>query len=53
MFDPAVIEPALDTAELDLIARLAGMRLEQRWGGWAGEPFTGLSPAHVSVYRKP
>jgi trans-aconitate methyltransferase len=40
-------------AELDLMARLAGMRLEQRWGGWGGEPFTGLSPAHVSVYRKP
>jgi SAM-dependent methyltransferase len=40
-------------AELDLMARLAGMRLEHRWGGWAGEPFTGLSPAHVSVYRKP
>ena len=40
-------------AELDLMARLAGMRLEHRWAGWGGEPFTGLSPAHVSVYRKP
>jgi precorrin-6B methylase 2 len=40
-------------AELDLMARLAGMRLEHRWGGWDGAPFTGLSPAHVSVYRKP
>jgi hypothetical protein len=40
-------------AELDLMARLAGMRLEERRGGWAGEPFTGLSPAHVSIYRKP
>jgi SAM-dependent methyltransferase len=40
-------------AELDLMGRLAGMRLEHRWGGWSGEPFTGLSPAHVSVYRKP
>jgi hypothetical protein len=39
-------------AELDLMARLAGMRLEQRWGGWSGETFTGLSPAHVSVYEK-
>jgi SAM-dependent methyltransferase len=37
-------------AELDLMARLAGLRLEHRWGGWSGEPFTGLSPAHVSVY---
>ena len=39
-------------AELDLMARLAGMRLEDRWGGWGGEPFTGLSPSHVSVYEK-
>jgi SAM-dependent methyltransferase len=40
-------------AELDLMARLAGMRLEHRWGGWNREPFTGLSPSHVSVYQKP
>ena len=40
-------------AELDLMARLAGMRLEHRWGGWGCEPFTGLSPSHVSVYGKP
>ena len=40
-------------SELDLMARLAGMRLEHRWGGWAREPFTGLSPSHVSVYVKP
>jgi SAM-dependent methyltransferase len=40
-------------AELDLMSRLAGMRLEQRWGGWDGVPFTGLSPSHVSVYEKP
>jgi SAM-dependent methyltransferase len=39
-------------AELDLMGRLAGMRLEQRWAGWGREPFTGLSPAHVSVYEK-
>jgi SAM-dependent methyltransferase len=39
-------------AELDLMARLAGMRLEQRWAGWRREPFTGLSPAHVSIYQK-
>jgi trans-aconitate methyltransferase len=40
-------------AELDLMARLAGMRLEQRWGGWGREPFTALSPSHVSVYQRP
>jgi len=39
-------------AELDLMARLAGMRLEHRWGGWKREPFTHLSPSHVSVYAK-
>jgi SAM-dependent methyltransferase len=40
-------------AELDLMARLAGMRLEHRWAGWRGEPFTALSPSHVSVYVRP
>jgi trans-aconitate methyltransferase len=40
-------------AELDLMARLARMRLEHRWGGWQREPFTHLSPSHVSVYIKP
>jgi SAM-dependent methyltransferase len=40
-------------AELDLMARLAGMQLEHRWGGWEREPFTALSPSHVSVYVKP
>ena len=40
-------------AELDLMARVAGMRLEHRWAGWGGEAFTSLSPAHVSVYEKP
>jgi SAM-dependent methyltransferase len=39
-------------AELDLMARLAGMRLEDRWGGWRREPFTALSPSHVSVYKR-
>ena len=39
-------------SELDLMARLAGMRLEHRWAGWDREPFTHLSPAHVSVYVK-
>jgi hypothetical protein len=40
-------------AELDLMARLAGLTLENRWAGWQGEPFTSLSRAHVSVYEKP
>jgi SAM-dependent methyltransferase len=40
-------------SELDLMARLAGMRLENRWAGWRREEFTALSTAHVSVYEKP
>jgi SAM-dependent methyltransferase len=40
-------------AELDLMARLAGMRLQVRWAGWQREPFTSLSRSHVSVYAKP
>jgi len=40
-------------AELDLMARLAGMPLQERWAGWRREPFTALSPSHVSVYEKP
>jgi hypothetical protein len=37
-------------SELDLMARIARMRLEDRWANWEREPFTGLSPSHVSVY---
>ena len=38
-------------SELDLMARLGGLRLRERWGGWEGELFTGLNPRHVSVYE--
>lgn len=40
-------------AELDLMARIAGMTLEHRWADWDRSPFTGESPAHVSVWRLP
>ena len=40
-------------AELDLMARLAGIRLRERWGGWAREPYTSESGQHVSVWEKP
>jgi SAM-dependent methyltransferase len=40
-------------AELDLMARIAGLTLQHRWAGWRGEPFTSLSRSHVSVYEKP
>ncbi len=38
-------------SELDLMGRLAGFRLEQRWADWRRTPFTDDSTAHVSVYR--
>ena len=37
-------------SELDLMARLAGLGLRERWGGWERQPFTASSPNHVSVY---
>ena len=40
-------------SELDLMARLAGMRLRHRWAGWKREPFTSESDKHVSVWEKP
>ena len=39
-------------AELDLMARIAGLRLRDRWAGWRREPFTAMSGSHVSVYEK-
>lgn len=38
-------------AELDLMARLAGMRLRERWSSWQREPFTSDSTSHVSVWE--
>lgn len=37
-------------SELDLMARIAGLRLHDRFGGWLGEPFNSSSWRHVSVY---
>jgi SAM-dependent methyltransferase len=37
-------------SELDLMARLAGMTLSERWSGWRREPFTAESDSHVSVW---
>lgn len=39
-------------SELDLMARLADLRLYERYGGWQKEPFTSDSTFHVSVYEK-
>jgi SAM-dependent methyltransferase len=39
-------------SELDLMARLAGMSLRDRWADWDRSPFTGESTKHVSVWQK-
>ncbi|MFZ1878746.1 MAG: class I SAM-dependent methyltransferase [Gaiellaceae bacterium] len=39
-------------SELDLMARLAGMALRERYSGWRREPFTSESRSHVSVWQK-
>jgi SAM-dependent methyltransferase len=39
-------------SELDLMARLAGMHLRERWGGWENDAFTTNSPRHISVYAR-
>ena len=39
-------------SELDLMARIAGMSLRERWSGWKGEPFTSDSTTHISVWEK-
>ena len=44
---------SVSPAELDLMARIAGMRLRERWSGWLREPFTAESRSHVSVWQKP
>lgn len=40
-------------SELDLMAKLAGLSLRDRWAGWDRSPFTGESMSHVSVWEKP
>ena len=39
-------------SELDLMARIAGLRLKERWAGWSREPFTSTSNNCVSVYGR-
>lgn len=38
-------------SELDLMARLAGLRLRERWSNWKREPFTSESRHHISIYE--
>jgi SAM-dependent methyltransferase len=39
-------------SELDLMARIAGLRLKERWGGWNREALTSASSYCVSVYGR-
>lgn len=39
-------------SELDLMARLAGLELRNRYGGWQNEPFSSASVKHLSVYGR-
>jgi SAM-dependent methyltransferase len=39
-------------AELDLMARLAGLRLRERWGGWDRQLLTSASRSHISVWER-
>ena len=39
-------------SELDLMARLAGLTLRERWSSWNRAPFTRDSREHISVWHK-
>ena len=39
-------------SELDLMGRLAGLRLRERWADWSGSPFTSDSTGQVAVFEK-
>jgi len=49
--NPVVLRYAWPS-ELDLMARIAGLRLKGRWGGWNREPFSPTSSSHVSEYGR-
>ena len=38
-------------SELDLMARLAGLRLRERWSNWQRKPFSSESMHHISIYQ--
>jgi SAM-dependent methyltransferase len=48
---PGVLRYAFP-AELDLMARLAGLRLRERWSDWRGSDYTASSARHISVYEQ-
>jgi SAM-dependent methyltransferase len=44
---------SVSPGEFDLMARLAGLKLRERWADWDRSPFTAESTKHVSVWQKP
>jgi SAM-dependent methyltransferase len=40
-------------SELDLMARIAGLTLRERWADWGRDPFTSDSRSHISVWQRP
>ena len=50
-FNPIVCR-LITPGEMDLMARIAGLRLIERLGSWRREPFSSGSIAHVSVYAR-
>lgn len=40
-------------SELDLMARIAGLRLRERWSGWDGAPYPASNWQHISVWENP
>ena len=47
-----IVTRAIWPSEMDLMARIAGLRLIDRWGGWKRERFDARSTRHVSVYGR-
>jgi hypothetical protein len=39
-------------SELDLMAKINGLRLRNRWADWEGEPFASDSVSQVAVFEK-
>ncbi len=50
-FAPIVLR-LITPGEMDLMARIAGLRLVERYASWRREPFASTSQAHVSVYAR-
>jgi SAM-dependent methyltransferase len=39
-------------SELDVMAKLAGLRIRERWANWRAAPFSSTSTMHVSIYER-